>query len=177
MSVLVKAVHFSIKTLTPWCLCEFKPRRAINIFSKCRCVNAARCLVPITIMECGFRQNWLSFSQYSPWSIRWGKKFSIINHIPVIKRLVTRNSLHISAVYKFPVFCMDNNGNTFFGRSTPSFSDNSLTPKRCMARQSWACWLKPCSAWRTHRWRSGADEAAAELCGPWGWLRWYCNTS
>lgn len=51
-------------------------------------------------------------------------------------------------------------------------SDTVLTPKRCKALQFWACWLMPCSAWQRHRWRSGADGAAAELCGPWGSLRW-----
>lgn len=110
----------------------------------------------INVTECGFRYNWLWNVFDSSLSISRGKKLYIINHTWLIR-------VHCAASPWWTV--IPSNNSTAWWRS--------FTPKQCKARQSWACWWRPCSAWQTPRWRSGADAEAAELCEPLGWHRWY----
>lgn len=67
-------------------------------------VSALECPALNTIPECGFRQNWLNISLYSPWSLRWGKKFSIINHIPEIRLPSGMKKQFIMLIHSHPAW-------------------------------------------------------------------------
>lgn len=115
-------------------------------------------------------QTGLVLSFHSPCSIRWGKKLSIINHIREEHYWTVVNRATMSWIQFFTSVQYKT---CLYKCVASKFIRSSLTPRQCKAQQSWACWWRPCSAWQTRHWKSGADGEAAELCGPSGWHRWY----
>lgn len=142
--------------------------------------------VTITIVSVIYSKiNHIKFKILKPWNvvsdINWLSSWSYII-VDMMGKKVWHHQPH-SRQLTFNLKQYSNNLLHFSGWNQTHFGQlcsfirttNKLTPKQCKAQQSSACWLKPCSAWQIHRWRSGADGEAAELCGPWGWLRWYCG--
>lgn len=136
--------------------------------------------VVITLTGSGFRPNWLSFKFPFTMFDKMGKK--VEHHQP--HQLSTKHCLtaiqrqqRCLKIVSIFIMVQSKTCNILLLLHYQSLNKSSLTPRQCKAQQSWACWWRPCSAWRTRRWKSGAGGEAAELCGLLGWHRWYYETS